>query len=39
MNTAVQIDKLILKSGFILLPSHAIDSRRSLTLESVEAIA
>jgi hypothetical protein len=39
MNPAMQIDKLILKSGFILFPSHAIDSRRSSTLEGVEAIA
>src|SRR5580658_3848812 len=38
MNPGMQIDELILKSGFILLPSHAIDSRRSLTLKRVEAV-
>ena len=39
MNPAVKINKPILQSGFILLPCHTIDSRRSLTLESVEAVA
>jgi len=28
-----------LQSGFIFLPPHTIDSRRSLTLQSVEAVA
>src|SRR5258708_14326738 len=35
----VQIDKSILQSSFILFPPHAIDTRRSLTLECVEAVA
>src|ERR1700761_2354524 len=39
VNPAVKIDKPILQSGLIPLPSHTIDSRRSLTLESVEAVA
>ena len=39
VNPAVKINKSILHSGFILLPSHAVDSRRSLTLQSVEAVA
>jgi len=39
VNPAVKINQPIFQSGFILLPSHAIDSRRSLTLESVEAVA
>jgi hypothetical protein len=38
MNPGMQIDELILKSGFILLPPHAIDSRRSITLKRVEAV-
>jgi hypothetical protein len=39
VNPAVKIGEPVLKSGFILLPCHAIDSRRSLTLEGVEAVA
>ena len=39
MNPAVKINEPILQSRFILLPTDTIDSRRSLTLESVEAIA
>jgi hypothetical protein len=35
----MQIEELIHKSGFILLPPHAINSLRSLTLEGVEAVA
>ena len=34
VHPAVQIDEPILQSGFILLPRHAIHSRRSLTLEA-----
>src|ERR1039457_6301868 len=39
VHPSVQIEKSILQPGFILLPRHAIDSRRSLTLECVKAIA
>jgi len=39
MHPTVQIVKSIFQSGFILLPCHAIDSRRGLTLPCVEAIA
>jgi hypothetical protein len=39
VNPAVQIDEPIFESGFILLPRHAIYSRRSLTLKRVEAVA
>jgi hypothetical protein len=39
VNPAVEINKPILQPGFILLPPHAIDSRRSSALESVEAVA
>src|SRR6516164_3217464 len=39
MHSTVQIGKSIFQSGFILLPSHTIDSGRRLTLECVEAIA
>ena len=39
MHPAVQIDKSILQSGFILCPRHAIDTRRSLTLKRVKAVA
>jgi hypothetical protein len=39
MHPAVQIDKSILQTGFILRPPHAIDTRRSLTLKRVEAAA
>src|SRR5262245_45530963 len=39
VHAAVQIDKSILQSGFMLLPCHAIYSRRRLTLKCVEAIA
>jgi hypothetical protein len=39
MNPAMQIDDPIFKSGFILLPCHAIDSGRSLTLKRVKAVA
>ena len=35
----VQIDKAILKPGFLLLPRHAVYSGRSLTLKRVEAVA
>jgi DNA invertase Pin-like site-specific DNA recombinase len=35
----VQGDDPIFKSGFILLPCHAIDSGRSLTLKRVKAVA
>jgi hypothetical protein len=38
MNPAMKIDKPILKPGFILLPPHTVDSRRSLTLKRVEAV-
>src|SRR5437764_14894391 len=38
MHPTVQISEPIFQSGFILLPSHAIDSRRGLTLECVEAV-
>jgi hypothetical protein len=36
---AVKINKATLQPRFILLPPDTIDSPRSLTLESVEAIA
>jgi hypothetical protein len=39
VNPAVKINELTLQPGFILLPPDTIDSRRSLTLESVKAIA
>src|SRR5215468_7207698 len=39
MHSTVQIGKSIFQSSFILLPRHAIDSRRGLTLECVKAIA
>ena len=39
MNPAVKINEPTFQSRFILLPPDTIDSRRSLTLESVEAIA
>jgi hypothetical protein len=35
----VEIDEPIFKSGFILLPCHAIYSGRSLPLKSVKAVA
>jgi hypothetical protein len=38
VNPAVKINEAILQSRFILLPPDTIDSRRSLTLESVEAV-
>jgi hypothetical protein len=37
VNPAVKINKSILQSGFILLPSHTVDSRRSLTLHCTSA--
>src|SRR6516225_5538126 len=39
MYSTVQIVESIFQSVFILLPSHAIDSRRGLTLQNVEAFA
>src|SRR6201987_383276 len=39
MNPAAKINEPTFRSGFVLLPTDTIDSRRSLTLESVEAIA
>jgi hypothetical protein len=39
VNPAVKINKPIPQPRFILLPRYAINSRRRLTLESVEAIA
>jgi hypothetical protein len=39
VNPAVKINEPTLQPRFILLPPDTIDSRRSLTLESVEAIA
>jgi hypothetical protein len=36
MPIAVEIDESILQPRLIILPPYAIDSRRSLTLESVE---
>src|SRR5215469_1073958 len=39
MNPAVQISNSIFQPGFILLPTYAIDSRRSLTLKCVETVA
>src|ERR1700674_1379821 len=39
VHPAVQIDKSILKPGFILLPRYAVYSRRSLTLKRVKAVA
>src|ERR1039457_6767888 len=38
MNPVVKVDKSIFQTGFILLPRHAIHSRRSLTLKRVEAV-
>src|ERR1700745_178533 len=38
MHPTVQIGEPIFQSGFILLPPHAIDSRRGLTLQCVEAV-
>src|SRR5439155_24794503 len=38
VHPAVQIDKPIFQFGFILLPPHAIDTRRSLTQKRVEAV-
>jgi hypothetical protein len=39
VNPAVKMNEATFQSRFILLPPDTIDSRRSLTLESVEAIA
>src|SRR5260370_21286009 len=39
VHPAVQIDKSILKPGFILLPRYAVYSGRSFTLKRVEAVA
>jgi hypothetical protein len=39
MHPTEQIGESIFQSGFILLPPHAIDSRRGLTLQCVEAVA
>jgi hypothetical protein len=39
VNPIVKINQPILHPGFILLPRYAINSRRRLTLESVEAVA
>src|SRR6516165_6666158 len=39
MHSPVQIVESIFQSGFILRPCHAIDSRRGLTLQCVEALA
>src|SRR5271157_6434728 len=39
VHPAMQIDKSILKPGFILLPRYAVYSWRSLTLERVEAVS
>jgi hypothetical protein len=38
MNPGVKINQSIFQTGFVLLPSHAIDSRRSLALKRVEAV-
>src|SRR5579864_2347930 len=38
VNPTVQIREPILQSGLILLPSNAIDSRRSLSLQCEEAV-
>jgi hypothetical protein len=38
MYSTVQIGESIFQSDFILLPFHAIDSRRGLTLQCVEAL-
>src|SRR5712664_728704 len=38
VHPTVQIDKSIFQSGFILLPRHAIDSRRGLTPISITII-
>src|SRR5438552_7255843 len=38
MHPTVPIGESIFQSGFILLPLHAIDSRRRLTLERVKAV-
>src|ERR1700750_1894887 len=39
MNPAAKINEPTFQSGFVLLPTDTIDSPRSLTLESVEAVA
>jgi len=39
INSSVQIIESIFQSGFILLPPHAIHSRRGLTLQCIEALA
>src|SRR5207244_6024393 len=39
MHPTVQISESIFQSGFILLPLHAIESWRGLTLQCVEAVA
>src|SRR5579872_294743 len=38
MDSTVQIIESIFQSGFILLPPHAIHSRRGLTLQCIEAL-
>jgi uncharacterized protein related to proFAR isomerase len=38
MYSTVQTVESIFQSDFILLPSHAIDSRRGLTLQCVKAL-
>src|SRR4051794_4541112 len=38
MHSTVQIVESIFQSSFILLPRHAIDSRRGVTLQCVEAL-
>jgi hypothetical protein len=38
MYSTVQIVESIFQSDFVLLPSHAIDSRRVLTLQCVKAL-
>jgi hypothetical protein len=39
MHPAVKINESIFQTGFILLSSHTIASRRGLTLESLKAVA
>src|SRR6266849_2415088 len=39
LHSTVQIVQSIFQSDFILLPPHAIDSRRGLTLQGIEALA
>src|ERR1019366_9651278 len=39
MHSTVQIGESIFQSSFVLLPPYAIDSRRGLTLQCVEAVA